>query len=80
MCLAVPAEVISIIGRKATISVEGALREVNLSLVDGVGVGDFVLVHAGFAIHRWDYEDVLEWRALQEQLLVDEPGETEVAP
>ena len=35
-------------------------------------IGDFVLVHAGFALHRWDYEDVVEWRALMQQMLADE--------
>jgi hydrogenase expression/formation protein HypC len=67
MCLAVPAEVIALEGVKATISVEGALREVDVSLVEGVAVGEYVLVHAGFALHRWTYDDVLEWRAIQEQ-------------
>jgi hydrogenase expression/formation protein HypC len=65
MCLAVPAEVIALEGVKAT--VEGALREVDVSLVEGVAVGEYVLVHAGFALHRWTYDDVLEWRAIQEQ-------------
>lgn len=67
MCLAVPAEVIALEGVKATISVEGALREVDVSLVEGVAVGEYVLVHAGFALHRWTYDDVLEWRAIQDQ-------------
>jgi hydrogenase expression/formation protein HypC len=67
MCLAVPAEVIALEGVKATISVDGALREVDVSLVEEVAVGEYVLVHAGFALHRWTYDDVLEWRAIQEQ-------------
>jgi hydrogenase expression/formation protein HypC len=72
MCLAVPAEVIRLAGNKATVSVEGAIRDVDVSLVDAVAIGDFVLVHAGFALHRWDYEDVVEWRALMAQMLAEE--------
>jgi hydrogenase expression/formation protein HypC len=66
VCLAVPAEVTALDGVKAVVSVEGAVREVDVSLVDGVAVGDYVLVHAGFALHRWTYDEVLEWRAIQE--------------
>ncbi len=64
MCLAVPCEVLELAGRTAMVSVDGALREVDLSLVDGVRVGDYVLVHAGFAIECWSEEDVLEWKAM----------------
>jgi hydrogenase expression/formation protein HypC len=64
MCLAVPAEVIRLENSRATVSVEGAVREVDVSLVTPISVGDFVLVHAGFALHRWTYDEVLEWRAI----------------
>ena len=64
MCLAVPAEVVSLTGATAMVSVDGALREVDLSLVENVAVGDYVLVHAGFALERWDDQDVREWRAI----------------
>jgi hydrogenase expression/formation protein HypC len=64
MCLAVPAQVVAIDGKLAQVSVDGALREVHLGLVDEVRVGDYVLVHAGFALERWTEEDVREWRAM----------------
>lgn len=64
MCLAVPAEVIRLEGVRATVSVEGALRDVDVSLVGPLSIGDFVLVHAGFALYQWTYEEVLEWRAI----------------
>ncbi|MCL5734545.1 MAG: HypC/HybG/HupF family hydrogenase formation chaperone [Actinobacteria bacterium] len=69
MCLAVPAEVTALEGFRATVSVGGALREVDVSLVDGVSVGDYVLVHAGFALHRWEYSEVLEWREIMGELI-----------
>ena len=68
MCLAVPAEVLSLTGKLASVSVEGAVREVNVSLVDEVAVGDYVLVHAGFALQRWTREDYLEWKEIMSQL------------
>jgi hydrogenase expression/formation protein HypC len=69
MCLAVPAEVTALDGVKATVSVGGAVREVDVSLVEGVAIGDYVLVHAGFALHRWEYSEVLEWREIMGELV-----------
>ncbi len=74
MCLAVPAEVIALEGRVATVSAEGALRQVDVSLVEDVALGDYVLVHAGFALHRWDLEDYREWQEIQRQMLEAEAG------
>jgi hydrogenase expression/formation protein HypC len=65
MCLAVPAKIVELSDSTATISVEGALREVDVSLIDEPRLGDFVLVHAGFAIHKWDKSEVEEWQAIQ---------------
>jgi len=69
MCLAVPAEVVSLEGTIATVSVEGARREVDVSLIEEVTVGDYVLVHAGFALHRWDEEDYRIWKEIHEQMV-----------
>jgi hydrogenase expression/formation protein HypC len=66
MCLAVPAKIVELSNSTAMISVEGALREVDVSLIDEPRLGDFVLVHAGFAIHKWDKSEVEEWQAIQE--------------
>jgi hydrogenase expression/formation protein HypC len=64
MCLAVPCEVVEVNGRTGLASVDGALREVDFSLLDRVAVGDYVLIHAGFALERWTEADVVEWRAM----------------
>lgn len=57
MCLAVPSKVISINDMMATIDVYGARREVSLLLLpEPVSIGDYVLVHAGFAIQRLEQE------------------------
>jgi hydrogenase expression/formation protein HypC len=54
VCLAVPAEVVAIAAGAgtATIDLGGMRREISLALIDEIAVGDFVLVHAGFALAR----------------------------
>jgi len=54
MCLAIPARVISIEDDMGTIDLEGTRRRVSLLLQDEVEVGDYVIVHAGFVIHKID--------------------------
>ncbi|MGQ9781222.1 MAG: HypC/HybG/HupF family hydrogenase formation chaperone [Nitrososphaeria archaeon] len=51
MCLAIPGKVVERRGDQGTVDFGGAYREVNLSLVK-VKVGDYVIVHAGFAISK----------------------------
>jgi hydrogenase expression/formation protein HypC len=64
MCVAVPAEVIEIKEGNIGVVDYGELRqEVRLDLVD-VSVGEFVLVHVGFAIQKLSREEGLETRAL----------------
>ena len=65
MCLAVPAKIVELSGASATISVDGALREVDVSLIEDARLGDYVLVHAGFAIHKWDKSEVEELEAIR---------------
>lgn len=60
MCLSVPARVIAINGDMADVSVGGAIFRAGLQMVDDVGVGDYVLLHAGFAIEKLNEEDALE--------------------
>ncbi len=54
MCLGIPALVLDISGDDATVDVAGARRRANLSLLPGASVGDYVILHAGFAIERID--------------------------
>ncbi len=61
MCLAIPAEVIHIENEMATVKVGDALRKASLALLpDGAELGDYVIVHAGFALHRIDPEEAKE--------------------
>ena len=54
MCLAIPSKVTHIENGMATIDVEGVQRAASLMLLDDVSIGDFVIVHAGFAIQKLD--------------------------
>ena len=57
MCLAIPGEIVEILaGRQdlAKVDVAGVRRAVNIGLLDGAGVGDWVLVHVGFAMSKID--------------------------
>ncbi|MBI3752534.1 MAG: HypC/HybG/HupF family hydrogenase formation chaperone [Deltaproteobacteria bacterium] len=57
MCLAVPSKIVEIKDAIATIDVHGARRDVSILLLpEEVTVGDYVLVHAGFAIQKIDKE------------------------
>ncbi len=60
MCLSLPARVISVDGDMAEVSVGGAVFRAGLQMVDDVTVGDYVLLHAGFAIEKLREEDALE--------------------
>jgi len=59
MCLAIPAKIIRINKNKAEVKSMGVSKEIDISLVPSVSKGDFVIVHAGFAIQILDKEDVL---------------------
>ncbi len=64
MCLAVPARVVEITDAIARVEVGGNVREANLSLVEDVKVGDYVMLHAGFAISKYDPEEAQRTIAL----------------
>lgn len=54
MCLAIPSKIISIDGDTAIIDVDGVRRDTSLLLLEDPQVNDWVIVHAGFAIHKID--------------------------
>ena len=61
MCLAVPGKILEIRdGAQATVDMMGATRDASVRLTPGAKVGDFVLVHAGFAIEVIDAEQARE--------------------
>lgn len=72
MCLAIPAQITAIDDAvdAATVSLGGVCKRVSLALVDGAEVGDYVLVHVGYALNRISPEEAE--RTLQ---LIKEAGE-----
>ena len=72
MCLSVPAKIVSMEGSVATVDVAGNTREADVSMIEDARVGEYVLLHAGFAIGRYSEEDALStlalWREIGEAL------------
>jgi len=57
MCLAIPGKIISIKGEEALVDFDGLQKEVNISLIKTARPGDFLIVHAGFAIQKISPDD-----------------------
>jgi len=70
MCLAIPGRIIEMVDEAngiAKVDVSGVRRNVNIALLDGAGVGDYVLIHVGFALSKVDEKEAEETlRTLQE--------------
>ncbi len=60
MCLAVPSKIIEINDKVAKVDVDGVIRETSIMLMDDVKIGDYVIVHAGFAINKIDEQVALQ--------------------
>ena len=58
MCLALPARVVELLDNDmAVVAFDAVRKRISLALVEGVGLGDFVLVHVGYALHRVSEEE-----------------------
>ncbi|MFA5808792.1 MAG: HypC/HybG/HupF family hydrogenase formation chaperone [Thermoleophilia bacterium] len=68
MCLAVPAKIIEIENQLVTVEVGGLTRQASIVLLPDASLGDYVLIHAGFAISKIDEKEALETLHLFEQL------------
>ncbi|MBR6710637.1 MAG: HypC/HybG/HupF family hydrogenase formation chaperone [Selenomonadaceae bacterium] len=64
MCLAVPAKVLEIKDSLAKVELSGVMRDVSLMLLPEAKIGDYVLVHAGFAMQVVEEKEVEEMNAL----------------
>ena len=69
MCLAVPVKVVSVEGTEAVVDAGGNRIRADLSLVDDVHPGDYVILHAGFAIQKYDPEEAEETLRLMRDML-----------
>jgi hydrogenase expression/formation protein HypC len=74
MCLAIPAVVKKINRNVAEIESLGVLKKIDISLIPDVKIGDYVIVHAGFAIQIIDKEEALITEDYWNQYFADEAG------
>lgn len=76
MCLAVPMQIVAIEGYDARCSAKGVERDVSLFLLqdESIAVGDFVLVHVGYAIQSVSAEEARESWDLLDQMLAEDPA------
>jgi len=73
MCLGVPMQVVSMDGTDIVAEIDGVRREASLMILDEpVAVGDFVIIHAGFAISRLDEDDARETLRLMREAFTPE--------
>ena len=72
MCLALPAEIMSIdrAAETAVVALGGVKKEISIALLNEIEVGDFVLIHVGFALHKLSPEEAA--RTLR---MIEEAGE-----
>lgn len=68
MCLAIPMRIIEIENGEATAVAGGISKKVRLDLIEGVGIGDYVLIHTGYAIERLDPDEAEETLDLIERV------------
>jgi hydrogenase expression/formation protein HypC len=69
MCLAIPVRVVELReGDQAMVDVGGVRKEISLALVDGIAVGDYVILHVGYAIQKLDPEEAEKTLALFAEL------------
>jgi hydrogenase expression/formation protein HypC len=64
MCLAFPGKIVEIRNQQATADFDGIRKEINISLVPDADPGDYIIVHAGFAIQKLTDKDA--WEVLRE--------------
>jgi len=75
MCLAVPSKIIEINDQVAKVDVDGVIRETSIMLMDDVKIGDYVIVHAGFAINKIDEEAALQTLEDMRTILAQDSGQ-----
>ncbi len=84
MCLAIPGQILEVVdepNRLAKVDVAGVRRNVNIGLLDadgdGADVGDWVLIHVGFAISKVDEQEAMATRRMLEGMGEDYEAELE---
>ena len=75
MCLALPARIVELLdGDQCRVELGGVRKEISLALIDGAAVGDYVIVHVGYAIGKIDPEEAERTLALFAELASAQGG------
>ena len=75
MCLAIPTRVIELLpDGQAVVELGGVRKKISVELVDGLNVGDYVIVHVGYALTRLDPEEAEQTLALMREAGIDTAG------
>ncbi|MFX1451494.1 MAG: HypC/HybG/HupF family hydrogenase formation chaperone [Promethearchaeota archaeon] len=69
MCLAIPAKVLEIEGDYAKVDFGGIIKKVLINLLDKIEVGQYVIVHAGYAIEVMSEEEGVKTKLLLEEMI-----------
>ena len=69
MCLAIPAKIISIKNNTAKVNIAGVTRQADVRLLKTARVGDYILIHAGFAIEKINTKEAIETLKLWKSIL-----------
>lgn len=77
MCLAIPAKVVALNdGEMASVEIGGVKKDISVSLVEGVQVGDYVIIHTGFALSKLDPDEAEKTLELFAEIAVLAGGAT----
>ena len=68
MCLAVPGKITSLEETSAEVDMQGVMIEADVSLIDDPKIGDWVIVHTGFAIQKYSEEEAAETLRLLKEI------------
>lgn len=77
MCLAVPARVVELLAEdQAIVEMEGVRKQISLALLDEAAVGDYVIVHVGFALSKVDPDEAEQTLVMFAQLGINDTSAT----
>ena len=75
MCLAIPARIVELLpDDQCRVELGGVRKEISLALVDDAAVGDYVIVHVGYALTKLDPEEAAQTLALFAEAGIDPAG------
>ncbi len=75
MCLAIPAEVTKLLPDElAVVSIDGVSKEISVALIEDLAVGDYVIIHVGYALTKIDPEEAQRTLELLRELSAEPQG------